>query len=355
MFRSIFILTFLALISPALACCTAWRAGQEPVRIAAQEVLIVWDEETKTEHFIRRANFQAGKPPKDFGFLVPTPTQPKLQEVPDQIFQRLGELIKPKVEVKKTTRISFMPLLLRPLTATLGSKSAESANLRGGVEILDRAIVGGYEAVVLRAAHTDELLKWLELNEYDARPALRDWLTPYVKKEWIITAFKYAAEEKGAPPSLSRASVCMSFQTEEPFFPYRVPSDIRVRPENGSLLRLYFSGKERVVGTFENGNIPDWNAQTKFSNREDQVADILKHVGQLPQSASSSTWLTTFEDNTWPGGADDLYFKSSPTKESLIPPPIMRADVSTIQLPLDVIGVILIAGVLIYKKRKNAA
>ncbi|MDZ4803937.1 MAG: hypothetical protein SGI90_03605 [Candidatus Eisenbacteria bacterium] len=57
---------------PGQACCVANFADQ-PVRIAGQEVLIVWDAETGTEHFVRRANFRAGQATESFGFLVPTP------------------------------------------------------------------------------------------------------------------------------------------------------------------------------------------------------------------------------------------------------------------------------------------
>ena len=41
-------------------------------------MVILWDAATQTEHFIRRASFKSEA--EDFGFLVPTPTQPALNE-----------------------------------------------------------------------------------------------------------------------------------------------------------------------------------------------------------------------------------------------------------------------------------
>lgn len=310
---------------PVIACCTAWAPGGSPVQIAAQEVLIVWDKEQGIEHFIRRSNFQAKETPEDFGFLVPTPTQPNLSEVPDNVFDQLGDLIRPKIKIEKKTKFSFTPVILMPFTSTGGLKNAKSVQMESAsVEVLETTVIGGFEVAVLRASKTEALLLWLKENNYDARPELREWVTPYVEKKWIITAFKYTNETGQADSILSRASVCLSFEAAAPFFPYRVPSDISVKPKNGSLLRLYFAGQERVTGEFEAGADDVWNATSKFSNHDEGMTDILKTVvGHSGSSAKIPTanWLTAFEDKTWPGGSEDLYFLPSPNKDAIPPLP----------------------------------
>src|SRR6266850_284980 len=66
------------LVSPALpACCPVPPSGK-PVVNADQTVVILWDAATKTEHFIRQASFKSEA--DDFGFLVPSPTRPELDE-----------------------------------------------------------------------------------------------------------------------------------------------------------------------------------------------------------------------------------------------------------------------------------
>ena len=85
------------------------------------------------------------------------------------------------------------------------------------------------------------------------------------------------------------------------------------------------------------------------------MTEILRIVGDLPESTMKSTWLTAFEDETWPGGAHDLYFTPSPEKESIVPPPIVRAKVSTIHLPLDVLAILVAIAYFIYKRVKRAA
>src|SRR5262249_19704151 len=79
---------------PAHGCATAYREGAT-VRVAEESAIIYWDSGSNVEHFIRRATFTSGTP--DFGFLVPTPTQPTLSESSDAVFASLEKAIAPEV------------------------------------------------------------------------------------------------------------------------------------------------------------------------------------------------------------------------------------------------------------------
>src|SRR5579885_469679 len=83
--------------SPAPACCPAPPPGKAVVN-ADQTVIIVWDAAHKTEHFIRKASFKGDA--ADFGFLVPTPTQPELAESGNEAFPFLAKLTAPTKEVR---------------------------------------------------------------------------------------------------------------------------------------------------------------------------------------------------------------------------------------------------------------
>src|SRR5262245_22069266 len=63
--------------STAMACCAVFPSGK-PVVNADQTVIIIWDAASKTQHFIRQASFQSEA--DDFGFLVPSPSQPERAE-----------------------------------------------------------------------------------------------------------------------------------------------------------------------------------------------------------------------------------------------------------------------------------
>src|SRR5881296_2056014 len=81
------------------ACCPAPPQGK-PVVNADQTVVIIWDAATKTQHFIRQASFKSEA--DDFGFLVPTPSQPELEESGNETFPFLLKLTEP--EKKKVPR-----------------------------------------------------------------------------------------------------------------------------------------------------------------------------------------------------------------------------------------------------------
>src|SRR5690349_6928705 len=87
----------LSLIAPggsALACCAVVETGA-PVVNADQSVIIFWDKDTQTEHFIRKAGFASNT--KDVGFLVPTPSRPALEESGNDAFTSLAAITAPRV------------------------------------------------------------------------------------------------------------------------------------------------------------------------------------------------------------------------------------------------------------------
>ena len=66
--------------SVAPACCPTPRRDVAVVN-ADQTVILIWDAANKTQHFIRRASFKSAG--DDFGFLIPSPSQPDLDESGD--------------------------------------------------------------------------------------------------------------------------------------------------------------------------------------------------------------------------------------------------------------------------------
>src|SRR5438132_14352848 len=80
---------------PLPACCPAPPSGK-PVVNADQTVIMIWDAATKTQHFIRKASFKSEA--DDFGFLVPTPNQPELEESGNEAFPYLFKLTEPAIK-----------------------------------------------------------------------------------------------------------------------------------------------------------------------------------------------------------------------------------------------------------------
>src|SRR5262245_8959342 len=180
-------LAFLALPlvpAPAPGCAPAPRFNMPAVN-ADQSVIILWDAANKTQHFIRKASFKAEA--DDFGFLVPSPTQPELAESGNEAFPALEKITEPEVITRKR------------LGGIGCSHSAEGLALSAAgrmspppVRVLDEKLVAGFNAVVLEADSADALTGWLKKHGYTYSPEVAAWARPYVEAGWKITALKVA-------------------------------------------------------------------------------------------------------------------------------------------------------------------
>src|SRR5687767_4195076 len=85
-------LALMAAVSTLLACSLVTPLNHI-VRMGGELVLIVWNPETKTQHFVRTVQFES-KDPCDFGFLIPTPTEPELAEADFHAFYIAEEALR---------------------------------------------------------------------------------------------------------------------------------------------------------------------------------------------------------------------------------------------------------------------
>jgi hypothetical protein len=308
------VLSWLSLAGRAPACATAFKEGN-PVAVAGESAIIIWDAPTRTQHFIRRASFDTAA--ADFGFLVPTPTKPYLGESSDEAFASLESLTAPEIITKVV-----------PRPDSKDKDKSKSAAKSGDVEILGMQRVAGFDAVVLRADDAAALNQWLKKHGYSSRPALTEWLETYVKAKWILTAFKIAKKEDGSR-EVSTAAVRMSFQTDRPFFPYREPADQTAeggRRFGRRLLRVFFIGDARMVGQLGKSDAP-WPGRVVWANRlagERQEA-LTKQLNLGADAVSANSWLTVLEDASSPRpGTDELYFVRATEQTTLARPPHVK-------------------------------
>jgi hypothetical protein len=319
LFNGAAMLVLLRLPVQAPACCPASPSGK-PVVNADQTVIIIWDPATKTEHFIRQASFKSEA--DTFGFLVPSPSQPDLDESGNDAFPYLQKLTEP--EIQKQPRPTA-------IACSCGSASAPQAARAGkaDVQVLQRKLVAGFHATVLEANSAPALVAWLKENGYAFSPEVEAWAKPYVEAGWKITALKVArAGDDKQTNSVSAAALRMSFQTDRPLFPYREPdfkNSARALGASDRLLRIYFIADARYEGELDRhaswtGSVA-WADKLKSADRS-RVLELLN----LPASTSGvDWWLTEFEDH-WPYrlAPADLYFARGSDQGAIKRPPIIQ-------------------------------
>jgi hypothetical protein len=352
--RRIAVLGFFAMGTLAWPCITLPGAGGGPVKVAWETATIVWDPATKTEHFIRSAAFNSdGKP---MGFLVPTPTPPKLKALdPFSVSWGLGAFqreIAPKVVVRKRPVYRLSPtwdFFPSSRSATKTAQTALAGQMRGGVDVLSQGQVGSYQTAVLRADDSQALLAWLKTNKFEVDARLTEWLDPYVSKGWAITAFRFAP----VAPQFVTEPIRLSFKTDRPFYPYREPRDTRTGAQRS--LRVYFVSPERVEGQLENGA---WGTRAEHSGplHIRTVYDVAAGF-ELPQGLFQGRRLTSFLDATASRPPSELYFDRAADQSKVALPPVVRVEEDPVYIPKGSAASALAFGVLgaalIRRRRKR--
>src|SRR5436190_23029471 len=74
--------------SSARAACCYFSAQNADILQPAQKVFITWDPAKQAESFTVQPKFEGNA--LDFGMVIPTPTQPKLHEMPRDFFKHLA-------------------------------------------------------------------------------------------------------------------------------------------------------------------------------------------------------------------------------------------------------------------------
>ncbi len=314
--------------SPVSACAPAPHSG-ESVSISGEAALIVWDPASKTEHFVRRADFRTKA--SDFGFLVPTPSPPDLGEVDESLFRAASRLTQARHGFETRVRKVF-GFGNPPQAGSMADMAPSGAKPASAppVEVLHEQEVAGFDATVLRADDPKALTDWLGEHGYESRPALVEWLRWYTDHGWIITAFKLTSESPGSG-RLDARSVRMSFHTDRPFYPYREPGDMR-KPGGGSRsLRVFFLSDKKYEGTL--GEAGKWPGTTEWAGDISGMARNLTEPLKLADAGSAKTleaarYLTEFQDDSSPRpGTDEVYFRPAADPSGKERPPIVHTTV----------------------------
>ena len=120
-------------VAIAIPCASVSRKGEEAT-IIGEKAVIIFEQESQTETFIRTATF-SGKA-RDFGFIVPTPSEPDLSEVDGSIFREAGQIFARRFPPPRT-----------------GSENPGKGGFGGGgapqVEVVKTQSLAGMKATVL--------------------------------------------------------------------------------------------------------------------------------------------------------------------------------------------------------------
>jgi hypothetical protein len=281
------------------ACSGVGPPGQ-PVVFGDQTNIVIWDEATQTEHFIRNANFRSGA--NDFGFIAPTPGKPELHEASNKAFYTLANLA---------------PRVLYSRAMAGGGGFGGGGARDEEVKVIQEADVAGYHATTLFSTSAHAINNWMNDHGYVSTPEVEKWADRYTARGWYLTAFKVIDKTK---LTASTGTVRMSFHTQAPYNPFYVPSSNILLSMKGTL-RVYFVSTGDYVANIgpggETWETPSWTAPIP----EASSALLAKQVKIPAEAIPDNVQVETFVDNDFPrAAADDIYFEKKASTVAAVPP-----------------------------------
>jgi hypothetical protein len=184
----------LALPASLDAACCYFSAKNADILQPAQKVFISYDPAAKAETFTVQPKFEGNA--LDFGMVIPTPTQPKLHEMPRDFFKHLAIYT-----ILKKREFAHSQLLPIPRFQRFGlANQAARANGKPGdvkhaeekrptVVVLEAGIVGSLDYKIISAERADDLYEWLKKHKYHYAGD-EATLNFYVQKKWLFTVMK---------------------------------------------------------------------------------------------------------------------------------------------------------------------
>ena len=313
----------------ANACGTAFSPQEAFAKAMAEKTLIVWNPDRKIEHFIRSVTFDVAT--KSLGFIVPTPSKPKISESDESVFGKLQSYVECKLDQAYPFRShGYEPSYWKWLINHSESSNTKGLQTLGGssVRVLERSVIAGMDVAVLDASDPNALLNWLKANHFDPRPGLLDWSKKYIEDHWIFTAFKYmrpsgkgGASEKwmrdetadGHLPNLQSKTIRLSFKTDQPMYPYREPKDAELESRE---LSLFIAAPSPMTASLKDpsGN-SDLHLERLRAVTGAKVQSILADVLR-DEKFSQTMQLTEFHDGTLIRPDSDIVFQTTVDSEN---------------------------------------
>jgi hypothetical protein len=225
-----------------------WSVGQEAIYVVRPG--------SKAQYrvaLIPRVMIRGNAP--EFGVFVPTPSEPTLSAVGGTVFDEASLITQPLIRQRSIfgDGCGRSDVIYESPVATEPGRGEDE-----DVVVLQQKTVGVFDAVVLTAGSSSDLVAWLDEHGYrhgieDAR-ALDD----YVAKRWVFTAMRLRRDVEPTDPFTWQTEPAMLlYETDSLTYPMRLAA-LSASPSDATRLRLTIVADKRT--TFD-------GARTRYANR----------------------------------------------------------------------------------------
>jgi len=308
------VVLLLASSRPAGPACCYFAAKDKDILQPGQKAFLNWNAEEKVESFTVQPRFEGNA--KDFGMVIPTPSKPKLDEMPRDFFKELAvfTILEPMdlSKYKQLANLSF--------GAPGGAPSPKEDRKKETVKVIERGVVGSLDYKIIVAEKADDLFEWLKENKYNysGDEATLDF---YIKQKWFFTVMKIDPMQMKKKPDGSYdgevTPTRFQFASEKLVYPLKI-TQISVKDKTEALFYIQAPYKVDLPGDFsyQFSWVPMWSQATGFAIPEKltkeetawqkhvqpKAADYLKKVADLRQKKQEPATLEWAKKIT----ADDI-------------------------------------------------
>ncbi len=247
-----------ALLLPrsADAACCYFSAKNADILQPAQKAFITWDPKEKKETFTVQPKFEGNA--LDFGMVIPTPTQPKLDEMPKEFFKHLA--IYTIMKRRQMPHSTLLDIIDPPKTfdspksdkteSAPREKEKREAPPPPKVIVLDSGVVGTLDYKVISAEKADDLYQWLKDHKYNYSGD-EATLNYYVQKKWVFTVMKIDTMQmkrnKDGTFAGDVTPTRLSFTSEKLIYPLKI-TQLSVRDKTEALFYVQAPYKVDLPG-----------------------------------------------------------------------------------------------------------
>src|SRR5262245_59163223 len=165
------LLAFWLCVPAADSACCYFSAKDKDILQPAQKVFLTWDPVEQVESFTVQPKFEGNA--SDFGMVIPTPSKPRLDEMPRDFFKELAVFSILKQRQRPQSKLMWMRYrgdgrgLLRSFNAPADAGKDDNSSVRPpAVKVLEAGVVGSLDYKIIEAGRADDLFTWLKENKY---------------------------------------------------------------------------------------------------------------------------------------------------------------------------------------------
>jgi Uncharacterized protein conserved in bacteria (DUF2330) len=249
----------LAQASISQAACCYFSAKNTDILQPAQKVFITWDPKEKSETFTVQPKFEGNA--VDFGMVIPTPAEPKLDPMPRDFFKHLA--IYTIMKGRERPHSKLLPATQFGAPGGRGGgvkdmkvdedfldREIETKKKKPPVRVLQEGLVGSLEFKVIVADRADALFTWLKDHKY-SYSGDEATLNFYVQKKWFFTVMKIDTNQmkrnKDGTFDGEVTPTRFSFKSEKLIYPLKI-TQISVREKTEALFYVQAPFKVDLPG-----------------------------------------------------------------------------------------------------------